>query len=99
MYENATTLRVQPGKVDEVLCMLRAEFVPSLKGRAGFINLALFPDHTRSRITVISLWQSSTPARACEATDKCRRLMQDLEGLIDPLASSPPAPLRGASIS
>jgi hypothetical protein len=67
VFQNATTVHLKPGKVSQALQILRKHCVPVIRAQRGFINLALVPDGTHHRITVISLWQTRAHALAVEA--------------------------------
>ena len=79
MFENATTVQCQPGKVDEAMEILRSGVVPVLKAQKGFNNLCLLPDRTRNLIIVISSWQTKAHALAVEAVSDYREQMQSLD--------------------
>ncbi len=82
MFENATTIYVRPGMVEQVLALLRAEVVPALKSHEGFINLCLLPQYASHTLTVISLWSCRTHAIAAEAACAYRRGIAKLEALL-----------------
>jgi len=91
MYENATTVQFQSGKVDEALLMLRAYVVPVLREQAGLLSLCLIPDRESSKITVISLWTSPAHALAVEAVCAYRNEVAGLDPL---LMTKPVHPLK-----
>jgi hypothetical protein len=66
MYENSTTLRLRPGVMDKVLGILREQILPHIKDQKGLIHIALVPDRTHDRLTVISLWASAREAAVVE---------------------------------
>lgn len=92
MFQNATTVHLKPGKVDQALHILRACCVPVIKAQKGFINMALVPNVTHHQITVISLWQTSAHALVAEIVCEYMRGMEQLAPL---LATSNPRPSGG----
>jgi quinol monooxygenase YgiN len=82
MYENATALEFQSGKMDEALRILKEKVVPVLKDQAGLISLCLLPNRTTNKIVVISLWDSKAHASAAEAVSAYQRQMKKLEPLL-----------------
>jgi len=82
MYENATTIQLQSGTVDEALLILRAYVVPVLREQVGLLSLCLIPDLATSKITIISLWTSPAHARAVEAVCAYRKEVAKLDHLL-----------------
>jgi quinol monooxygenase YgiN len=89
MFENATTVQFQPGKVDEALCILRQDIVPTLKEQKGLISLCLLPDRASDRITIISLWSSKAHAQAIEAVSAYRKEVRKLDSLLSQQPAHP----------
>jgi quinol monooxygenase YgiN len=83
MYENATTIQLQSGTVDEALLILRAYIVPVLREQVGLLSLCLIRDLATSKITIISLWTSPAHALAVEAASAYRKGVARLGSLID----------------
>jgi len=94
MYENATTIQVQPGAVDEALLILREYIVPVLRERAGLLGLCLIPDREANKITVISLWTSPAHALAVEAASAYRKEVKQRDTLLmdEPVYSAQASP-------
>ncbi|MCL4504996.1 MAG: hypothetical protein M1140_03085 [Chloroflexi bacterium] len=82
MFENATTIHFQPGRLDQALALLRSEIVPVLKSHEGFINLCLLPHSADNAITVISIWSCRTHAIAVEAACTYRRGIDRLHAML-----------------
>jgi quinol monooxygenase YgiN len=89
MYENATTVQLQPGQIDAAMRILREDIMPVLKEQKGLISLCLLPDRSADKITVISLWISKAHALAIEATCAYRKEAKKLDPLLDSLFAYP----------
>ncbi len=85
MFENATTLQLHPGAVNETMLVLHCEIVQILRQQEGLIHLGLVSDPTNNRVTIISLWQTPRQARVIEAQAAYRRAV----ALLDPLMVNP----------
>ena len=97
MFENATTVQIQPGMVDRALHILRAYCVPVLKAQRGFINLGFIPDYAHDKLTVISLWQTKAHALAVEAVGDYLQATQQLALLLAIPAPQPAGEIRISS--
>lgn len=82
MFENATSLQIQPGMLDEAMLTLRAFVVPVLRGQPGLLGLALVPCKEKSLVSIISTWNSRACARAVEAVPAYRKEIARLDHLI-----------------
>ena len=99
MFENATTVQCQPGKLDAVMEILRTGIVPILKVQKGFNNLCLLPDRTRNLIIVMSSWQTKAHALAVEAVSAYRQKMSNLDLVLAQPAAYPMATARAQALS
>lgn len=73
MFENHSTLEVQPGRLDEALSILKNEIVPLVKSSQGLLSLCLTPDWRASQVVVISLWDHQHSAEAVEHLEAYQR--------------------------
>jgi hypothetical protein len=82
MFENATTLQIQPGALEEALTILRAEIAPILHSQAGLCSLGLVPNRAAGTLSVLSLWETERDARAVESQWRYRRAIAALDPLL-----------------
>jgi hypothetical protein len=91
MFENATTLTICPGRLEEATTFLRESILPILRSQPGLLSLALIPLPAENQLTVVSIWQSEAQARAIESDPRYREAFVHLQCLIQvqPVASPP----------
>ena len=82
MFENATTLHVHNGRLDESLAILRESVVPILLAQPGLLSLALIPQPEHSLLSLVSIWKSLAHARAVESNPHYRQALQRLAALL-----------------
>jgi len=90
MYENATTLELRTGTVNQALRILCNDIAPVLKDQPGLLHLCLLPDRKNSKVTVTSLWTAKARACAVEAVCAYRKVVAKLDPL---LAQQSPHPV------
>lgn len=66
MGARVTTVRVQPGKLDEFIEVYTTQIVPVAKQQEGFKGARLITDRATNNSMVISMWDSEEDIRAGE---------------------------------
>ena len=72
MFENATTLNIHNGRLDDSIAILRENVIPILLGQPGLLSLALIPQSEHSRLSLVSIWTSLAHAQAVESNPHYR---------------------------
>jgi quinol monooxygenase YgiN len=89
MFESATTLNIEHGRLDESLAILRERVVPILLAQPGLLSLAVVPQTGHSRVSLVSIWKSLAHAQAVEFNPRYRQAIQKLDPLlVDEVADS-----------
>lgn len=68
MYARIVTNFVQPNKVEEGIQLYRESVLPETKQQRGFQGAMALADHSKSKVLVITLWQSEEDAQASGAS-------------------------------
>ena len=58
MYARMLNLEVQPGKLEEVLAVIRSDVGPVLTRQRGFKDWLLLTDANRNKLVSITLWET-----------------------------------------
>ncbi|MGY1643534.1 antibiotic biosynthesis monooxygenase [Geodermatophilus sp. SYSU D00703] len=64
MYARTTTIRGNPGAIDEGIAYLRDEVMPAVQQMDGFVGLSLLADRDTGRCIVATAWQTEEAMRA-----------------------------------
>ncbi len=67
MHARVVTARVQPGKADEVLGLLREALMPSLEQEPGVRGVLVLSDRDADTGVTIALYESEAALRSSEA--------------------------------
>jgi len=66
MHARLTTVRVQPGKIEETLDIGRNSIVPAAKERQGFKGLFLLTNSDTGKGISLTLWETEEDLKASE---------------------------------
>jgi heme-degrading monooxygenase HmoA len=66
MYARATFATAQPGKIDEIVKVVRDSVLPAMKKQKGFKGMFHLTDRTTGKGVVIGLWNSEADMTAGE---------------------------------
>ncbi len=78
MYLFITTVQVQPGKVDAVVELYRAEVLPLLTGQSGFRGAEVYADYTMNTGGSITRWERPADAQAALTSDAMHAVLERL---------------------
>ena len=67
MHVRATTVQVQPGKVQEAIDLFKNSVVPAQKAQKGFKGSYLMTDASSGKAIAMSLWESEADMMAGES--------------------------------
>ena len=59
MYARSTTMRIEPGAVDELVSVVREEILPMVSEQQGCVGLSLLVDRTSGRCITTSAWETA----------------------------------------
>ena len=74
MYARSTTVRGDPGKVDDAIAYVRDEVMPAVQQMSGCVGLSMLCDRDAGRCIVTTAWADDT---AMHATAEAVRPMRD----------------------
>ncbi|MFP5372734.1 MAG: antibiotic biosynthesis monooxygenase, partial [Actinomycetes bacterium] len=74
MYARSTTVRGDPGKVDDAIAYVRDEVMPAVQAMSGCVGLSMLCDRNAGRCIVTTAWADDT---AMHATEEAVRPMRD----------------------
>ena len=74
MYARSTTVRGDPGKVDDAIAYVRDEVMSTVQGMSGCVGLSMLCDRDAGRCIVTTAWADDT---AMHATEEAVRPMRD----------------------
>ncbi|MGY1593902.1 antibiotic biosynthesis monooxygenase family protein [Geodermatophilus sp. SYSU D00708] len=64
MYARTTTIRGNPGAIDDATAYLRDEVMPAVQAMDGFVGISLLTDRDTGRCIVTTAWQTEEAMRA-----------------------------------
>jgi hypothetical protein len=64
MYARTTTVRGNPGAIDEATAYMRDETMPAVQQMQGFVGLSMLADRDSGRCIVTSAWETEEMMRA-----------------------------------
>ena len=64
MYATVTTAKVQPGKMDEAISIMRDSTYPAHRNQQGFKSAILLTNPKRGKTLSITLWETEDGATA-----------------------------------
>ncbi|MGY1621009.1 antibiotic biosynthesis monooxygenase family protein [Geodermatophilus sp. SYSU D00965] len=64
MYARTTTIRGNPGAIDDATAYLRDEVMPAVQEMDGFVGISLLTDRDTGRCIVTTAWQTEEAMRA-----------------------------------
>ena len=81
MYARSTTVRGNPGAMDDAIAYVRDEVMPALLGMSGCVGLSMLADREGGRAIVTSAWADETSMHATEqAVQEFRRRAAEITG-------------------
>jgi len=66
MYARSTTVRGDPGAMDDTIAYVRNEVMPALMGMSGCVGMSMLCDRESGRCIVTSAWADETSMHATE---------------------------------
>jgi len=82
MYARSTTVRGDPGAMDDTIAYVRDEVMPALMGMSGCVGMSMLCDRESGRCIVTSAWADETSMHATEQSvqDYRRRAAEIMSG-------------------
>ena len=68
MYARATTVQIQPGKVDKAIGIYRDSVVPAAKKQKGFKGTWMLTDRKTGKGISVTLWETKADMTAGESS-------------------------------
>ena len=82
MHARATTVQVQPGKMQEAIDLIKDSIIPAVKAQKGYQGLYLMTDATSSKALAISVWETEADMMASETRGYYQEQIAKLGSLI-----------------
>jgi len=73
MHARTGTLRVSPGRVDEMVGRLEADQIPRYREQPGYKGFTVLADHVSGKVIGISYWESEDDMEASEPLGRAAR--------------------------
>ena len=81
MYARSTTVRGDPGKVDDAIAYVRDEVMPAIQQMSGCVGLSMLCDRDAGRCIVTTAWADDTAMHAtAEAVRPMRERVREVFG-------------------
>ncbi len=83
MHARATTIRTQPGKVEEAISIARGSIAPHAKEQQGFKGLLALADAEDEEVVFLSLWETEADLEASENSGYYEEQLGKLSSVLD----------------
>ena len=82
MHVRATTLQIQPGKMQEAIDLARDSILPVAKDLKGYQGLYFMTDTDSGKALAITVWETAADMMAIETSGPYRHILAMLVGLL-----------------
>ncbi len=87
MHARAINVQAQPGRLPELLELIRDSVGPTVKQLPGWKSVTLLADRDAERVLTVTTWDTEADARAVDGNDAARAQF----ARVMPLLAAPPA--------
>lgn len=81
MHARATTVQIQPGKMQEAIDLVNNSVIPAAKAQKGFQGFYLMTDASSGKGLAISVWETEADMMAVESSGNYQEQIAKFGGL------------------
>jgi quinol monooxygenase YgiN len=82
MHARVTTVQAQPGKLEEVIRIVRESVLPAAKQQKGWKSLTLLADANAGKVVTVGYWETEADLVASETSGYFREQIEKVVSLL-----------------